>query len=71
MARWQDKLTEAERIELRGLEADAALARHRAAKHLSAGRALQADIQNDIATKRQREAVALLTRAIERNGNRS
>jgi len=63
------KLTEAERIELRGLEADAALARHRARKHLAAGRALPADIQNDIAIKRQREAVALLARAAQSRRN--
>ena len=50
------RVNESDRIYLRGLRADASLARFRAEKHRVAGKHLQADIQDDIAIEKELEA---------------
>lgn len=57
----RSKLTAAQRIEIRGYEADASLAESRAAKHRKAGRDLQASIQDEIAIQNRRLVIAVLT----------
>lgn len=55
-------MSASDRIYVRGLESDIALAKHRAAKYLKAGEALRADIQSEIATEKGVELARFLSR---------
>jgi hypothetical protein len=57
LTKQDETLSEQQRILLRSYYAEASLARYRAAKHREAGRLLQADVQDTLATNAELEAI--------------